>query len=34
MKPLYEKGVYSAFVLKCTDMCKHRLGVQVLQNPP
>jgi hypothetical protein len=25
---------YSAFVRKCTDMCKHRLGVQLLQNPP
>ncbi len=25
---------YSAFVKKCTDMCKHRFGVQLLQNPP
>ncbi len=25
---------YSAFVWKCTDMCKHRFGVQLLQNPP
>jgi hypothetical protein len=25
---------YSAFVRKCTDMCKHRFGVQLLQNPP
>ncbi len=24
---------YSAFVWKCTDMCQHRFGVQVLQNP-
>jgi hypothetical protein len=24
----------SAFVRKCTDMCKHRFGVQLLQNPP
>jgi hypothetical protein len=24
----------SAFVWKCTDMCKHRFGVQLLQNPP
>ncbi len=24
----------SAFVWKCTDMCKHRFGVQMLQNPP
>jgi hypothetical protein len=29
------KGVfYSAFVWKCTYMCKHRFGVQLLQNPP
>ena len=29
------KGVfYGAFVRKCTDMCKHRIGVQLLQNPP
>ncbi len=25
---------YSAFVWKCTYMCKHRLGVQLFQNPP
>ena len=25
---------YSAFVWKCTYMCKHRFGVQLLQNPP
>jgi hypothetical protein len=25
---------YSAFVEKCIDMCKHRFGVQLLQNPP
>ncbi len=25
---------YSAFVRKCTVMCKHRFGVQLLQNPP
>ncbi len=25
---------YSAFVRKCTDMCKHRFVVQLLQNPP
>jgi hypothetical protein len=25
---------YSTFVRKCTDMCKHRSGVQLLQNPP
>ncbi len=25
---------YSAIVWKCTDMCKHRFGVQLLQNPP
>ncbi len=31
----YVKRVfYSAFVRKCTDMCKHRFGVQLLQNPP
>jgi hypothetical protein len=24
---------YSAFVWKCTDLCKHRFGVQLLQNP-
>jgi hypothetical protein len=24
----------SAFVWKCTDMCKHHFGVQLLQNPP
>jgi hypothetical protein len=29
------KGVfYSAFVRKCTNKCKHRFGVQLLQNPP
>jgi hypothetical protein len=25
---------YSAFVWKCTDVCKHRFGMQLLQNPP
>jgi hypothetical protein len=25
---------YGAFVWKCTDMCKLRFGVQLLQNPP
>jgi hypothetical protein len=25
---------YSAFVWKCTDMCKYRFRVQLLQNPP
>ncbi len=25
---------YSAFVRKCTDMCKHRFGVQLLRHPP
>jgi hypothetical protein len=25
---------YSAFVFKCTEMCKHRFRVQLLQNPP
>jgi hypothetical protein len=25
---------YSAFVWKYTDICKHRFGVQLLQNPP
>ncbi len=25
---------YSAFFRKCTIMCKHRFGVQLLQNPP
>jgi hypothetical protein len=25
---------YSAFVRKCTYMCKHRFGVQLLQHPP
>jgi hypothetical protein len=25
---------YTAFVRKCTDMCKHHFGVQLLQNPP
>jgi hypothetical protein len=25
---------YIAFVRKCTDICKHRFGVQLLQNPP
>jgi hypothetical protein len=25
---------YSAFVWKCIDMCKHRFGVQLLENPP
>ncbi len=25
---------YSAFVWKCTYVCKHRFGVQLLQNPP
>ncbi len=25
---------YSAFVLKRTEMCKHRFRVQLLQNPP
>jgi hypothetical protein len=25
---------YSAFVMKCTDMCKHRFEVHLLQNPP
>jgi hypothetical protein len=25
---------YSAFVWKCTYMCKHRFGVRLLQNPP
>jgi hypothetical protein len=29
-----KKVIYSAFVLKCADMCKHRFGVQLLQNPP
>jgi hypothetical protein len=31
-----EKGVlqYRSFVWKCTHMCKHRIGVQLLQNPP
>ncbi len=24
---------YSAFVWKCTHMCKHRFGVQLLENP-
>jgi hypothetical protein len=25
---------YSAFVWKCTEMCKHHFGVQLLLNPP
>jgi hypothetical protein len=25
---------YSAFFRKCTDMCKHLFGVQLLPNPP
>jgi hypothetical protein len=25
---------YSAFIWKFTDVCKHRFGVQLLQNPP
>jgi hypothetical protein len=25
---------HSAFVRKCTDMRKHRFGMQLLQNPP
>jgi hypothetical protein len=29
-----KKVFNSAFVRKCTDMCKHRFGVQLLQNPP
>jgi hypothetical protein len=29
-----ERVFYSAFVLKCTDVCKHRFGVQLLKNPP
>ncbi len=29
-----KKVLYSAFVWKCTDMCKHRFVVQLLQNPP
>ncbi len=28
-----KRVLYSAFVRKCTDMCKHRFGVQLLQNP-
>jgi hypothetical protein len=34
---MYSRSVkrvfYSAFVRKCPDMCKHRFGVQLLQNP-
>ncbi len=31
----YVKRVFSSpFVWKCTDMCTHRFGVQLLQNPP
>ncbi len=29
-----KKVFYSAFVWKCTDVCNHRFGVQLLQNPP
>jgi hypothetical protein len=28
-----KRVVYSASLLKCTDMCKHRFGVQLLKNP-
>jgi hypothetical protein len=28
-----KKVFCSVLVLKCTDMCKHRFGVQLLQNP-
>jgi hypothetical protein len=26
--------MHGAFVWKCTNMCKHRFGGQLLQNPP
>ncbi len=29
-----KREFYSALVWKCTDMCKHGFGVQLLQNPP
>jgi hypothetical protein len=29
-----KRVIYSASVLKCTDVCKHRFGVQLLKNPP
>ncbi len=31
---VWKRLFYCAFVWKCTDVCKHRFGVHLLQNPP